>query len=116
MKLLLLPCLCYTFSDVFTMAGPRLLLGEAGLFNNQHNVFSVLCVGTQMGESPPFHVHTAHSLPPSLMRSHPLQTHGERAVSLTAPERWLDFAIGMNTLTSVCLCPVVNFRVLQLSF
>ncbi|KAL1266134.1 hypothetical protein QQF64_001809 [Cirrhinus molitorella] len=50
------------------MASPRLLLGEAGLFNNQHNVFSVLCVGTQTGESPPFHVHTAHS-PPFLAHS-----------------------------------------------
>lgn len=100
MKLPLLPCLCYTFSDVFTMAGPCLLLGEAGLFNNQHNMFSVLCVGTQTGESPPFHVHTAHSLPRSCAL-HPLQTHGECAVSLTTPELWLDFAIGTNTLTSM---------------
>lgn len=103
MKLPLLPCLCYTFSDVFTMAGPRLLQGEAGLFNNQHKVFSVLCVGTQTGESPPFHVHTAHSLPLSLPRScafTPCKCT-ENAVSQTAPERWLDLAIGTNAWTSM---------------
>lgn len=82
MKLPLLPCLWYTSSDVFTMAGPRLLLGEAGLFNNQHNVFSVLCVGTQTGESPPFHVHTAHS-PPSLAHSLSPPADAQRTRSLS---------------------------------
>lgn len=102
MKLPLLPCLWYTSSDVFAMADPCLLLGEAGLFNNQHNVFSVLCVGTQTGESPPFHVHTAlpPSLPPSLTCSHPLQTYGEHAVSNRAGAL-AGFAIGKNTLTSM---------------
>lgn len=113
MKLPLLPCLWYKSSDVFPMAAPRLLLGEAGLFSNQHDVVLVhrrvnLLLSMCTQHTPFLSLFLAHMLsPPAIARrTHSLSNRAGVLAGFCNRNEHLDFNGGMTWRRSY---PVVTF-------